>query len=577
MKTFIKNTNQYLLERYPTVWNTKLVWMLVTGLIVHVIFYMFGFLSLLNVKLLHESNVITNFFENGMLFFSIIMTIIIIVIWLTQLLKNNSFKNFYPTSRLKLYGQFIQYFIIILVCSSFYFSYMFGLKHYINFKYDDAKFKTEVKRSNQATVFLSHNLEDYSINNKYYPSPFDSIYCETNKGLIKTSEPYLTFYGNDYQFFTLYTKVAYDEIIYDRGTFSASASVYSKPLDSSSLHYFKNAVLDINDFNYSATPSYLNFSDRLVNLDLKYNDYNYQSNKYYNTNIDYRERQERIIYNKEYFKLLTKNNPETIKALLKDVLSYCDTYKIEHNLTVEAWYSLINTSNFEVNHLIQISKPKKDKYYFEDELTPLEKHVRDITSDYYLASDQLQNVFKNINEIKTHTVLNSSVHIFIWLSFLSALLIYTFRVTSLRLFIFTIISGSILTVLVGLITALFEFTTSGVFLKTKYVFFYLSLILGTLILIIPIFLHNKLRKSLVGICMNITIFAFVFYVLLILSIISEHQSDYCYDPYYVYFENCFVLLRYLDIYISIILLVLGFIFMYLYANIVKRWRALPAS
>ena len=64
MKKFIYKTNQYLLERYPTIWNTKLVWMLSIALVLHLIFFVFGLFTLVNPKMLQDSNVEYIFFEN---------------------------------------------------------------------------------------------------------------------------------------------------------------------------------------------------------------------------------------------------------------------------------------------------------------------------------------------------------------------------------------------------------------------------------------------------------------------------------------------------------------------------------
>ena len=37
--------NQFLLEKYPTIWNTKIVWMLLAALAAHIIFFVIGYLS----------------------------------------------------------------------------------------------------------------------------------------------------------------------------------------------------------------------------------------------------------------------------------------------------------------------------------------------------------------------------------------------------------------------------------------------------------------------------------------------------------------------------------------------------
>ena len=96
MKTFIYKTNQYLLERYPTIWNTRLVWMLLAAVTLHLLFFVFGFFTLTNPEMLQERRVTNLFFENGSIFLSVIISILVVVTWIIYMFKNNAFKNFYP-------------------------------------------------------------------------------------------------------------------------------------------------------------------------------------------------------------------------------------------------------------------------------------------------------------------------------------------------------------------------------------------------------------------------------------------------------------------------------------------------
>ena len=45
MKTYFTKIDQYLLENYPTIWNTKIVWMLLVNIIIHILFFFIGFLE----------------------------------------------------------------------------------------------------------------------------------------------------------------------------------------------------------------------------------------------------------------------------------------------------------------------------------------------------------------------------------------------------------------------------------------------------------------------------------------------------------------------------------------------------
>ena len=137
MNDRIKKINQYILERYPTIWNTKIVWVLLTALLVHALFFIIGYFSHSDPKSLHYSSAVDDFFRGGMIYISVLVSLLILVVWLVNMFKNNAFKNFYPISKSQLFGQFVQYFVIILVSTSFYWSYMLGFRTFINTKYPD--------------------------------------------------------------------------------------------------------------------------------------------------------------------------------------------------------------------------------------------------------------------------------------------------------------------------------------------------------------------------------------------------------------------------------------------------------
>ena len=117
MKSFIKKTNQKLLERYPNVWNTRLVWMMLIALVLHLAFYIGGFFAIQLPRILH-GNVNSDMrfmLEFGVILFSVIISIIVIVIWIVALFKNNAFKNYYPHSRNKVFLSFIYFLFIFLI------------------------------------------------------------------------------------------------------------------------------------------------------------------------------------------------------------------------------------------------------------------------------------------------------------------------------------------------------------------------------------------------------------------------------------------------------------------------------
>ena len=173
-----------------------------------------------------------------------------------------------------------------------------------------------------------------------------------------------------------------------------------------------------------------------------------------------------------------------------------------------------------------------------------------------------------------------SIHLFIWLSFILASIIYCFRVTNLKTLLFTIISSGILSILVTLIIVFFDYLFKLKSSDEASFAMYFSFIIGTLVIIVPIIFLRKVHKIISGVCINMTLIGFVGYVFLIMGLISFHQQNLCDYKYPSHTwsekkELCFILLNELGMYTSYILLAIGLIFNYFYGHLIKYWRSIP--
>ncbi|AUP80809.1 hypothetical protein [Flavivirga eckloniae] len=585
MKNFIHKTNQYLLENHPTVWNTKLVWVLSASLILHILFFIFGFLAITNPEILQEYGAKSIFFENGTIFISIILSILILVVWLIFLFKNNAFKNFYPTSKTKLFKQFLIYLIITFFSTTFYISYNFGIKTYIATKYDDERVKKEIAITNAAALFFSETIADYTIDKRRHPHPFNTLYCETLQDTHVDDSLFLSFLDFKYRFYILKTKKGtldqgYNDSIY-------KGFVYHKTKDSVRTYFYKDTLFDVSSLVKTSSPSYFNYSkifyqyedDELgyENVQYNYTDIDYYEYDNYNYQRNFNDNRES--WNKQGYDLLKRNNPDEIKQILTDFLMISNAYEIKHNLTANAWFEMIYHPNdhFELKHLIRIEPKETLQFASSEPKTAIEAFYKNHITDYYLDHDALHYVFDNIIDIKASNPLIESIHFFIWFSFFFSVLIFIFRITGLKALLFTIISSGILTVFVALLTVFFSYTTGFNDNSPGYFAAYLTLILSTIILSIPIFFIKKFKKLVVAICLNISLAGFILYVFLIIATISLHQSDACIWRYtsIPYKKECFNLLESLGINWSYVLFIMNLFFIYFYSGVIKNWKALP--
>lgn len=582
MKKFIYKTNQYLLENYPLLWNTRAIWMLATAIILHLFFFLFGLTALMNPETLHDRSAFYIFFENGSVFFSVMISILMIVIWLIYLFKNNAFKNFYPTSAFSLFKQFLLFFIILLFSTSFYYSYTAGVKTYIVNTYEEETITNEIVLANKVAPFLSQSVGDYTINNLIYPQPFDSLYCETDNGYIDFSEVYYQYINRNYQYYSLKEFIVKEDnftrSFYDTKDSLKHQLAFYKNLDSSTVYYIKDKVIDVTKHLKSTAPSYYNYSDVFYSKakQLSFNE------KIYYTSGNYENNKNKLVSAKKVQKnnqeLLDRNNPKEIKQLLSDYLVLANKYNVEHNLTADTWFNLIyEPEAFKLKKLIRGRKKKQGYPHSNYDSEAEEELYKSLITNYYIESSDIQNVFENIDEIRDSEIISENLHIFIWISFTIAMLVFVFRLTGLKALLFSIVASGLLGIIIGLSTTVFDYISSERNKDVEFFAVYLTLFIGTFILFTSLFLTAKLKKQITSVFINITLVGFVPYVLLIIGIISMHQRSRWNEIPYITQQDkeLTTLIDYFGLDWSYILLGIGILFIFLFSKTVLKWKALP--
>ena len=116
--------NKYLLERYPLVWNTRLLPMLALASGGHIFFILLGWAAKNENFNYYAFNAIMADFIGMPLLLHLVISILLLVVWLLYLSRNNAFKHFYPFPEEKLFLQWILYFLIVFASVSFVLSYV---------------------------------------------------------------------------------------------------------------------------------------------------------------------------------------------------------------------------------------------------------------------------------------------------------------------------------------------------------------------------------------------------------------------------------------------------------------------
>lgn len=618
----INQFNRYLLEKHPTVWNTKIVWMLLAGIIIHILFFIIGYVSHADPASLQKIDVEDDYFRDGMIFIHLIISVLMIVGWLIMMLKNNAFKNFYPSSKRKLFLQFIQYFIILFVSTTFYFSYMSGFKMFIKNKYPDQQMAENIEVINKASAFLSQNPEYYTLDNRTFPGYYN-IYCETDINKIDRNQKYFVYYNRVYQYYNLYSKTVYKkdhngDFLFPSGE-NRQKLAYNKKNANSMVYYFKKEVVDLSPFINTTDLTYYNFSEIFYENDPQEKSF-FISEEPYRNNEDHLAEE---VYKKKKFEinrltkeLLNRKKPEEVEKLLVKFLDISKKFGIKNNLDAKGWLKMVYQPNdFKVRYFIQKYKPGPGKEYDLNKM-PLDEEgnyvyteavddtaasvvdgsivsdsvqIRDLNpdigkqlspehyfkknmTDYYYYTKDLSDLLKNVELIKSMDFFSQNIHVYIWIAFFLATLVFSFRITGLKSLLFGLISAGILLLAVVLISVLF----SASFGSSNLEFFisYFALFVGLIILLAPVLIMKRLGKLVASILVNISINGFVLFLLLVFFIIDLHQLKECNDVSMNSY-NCRRIIEILGFNLSYIILAGGFLFLYLYTAVIRKWKALP--
>jgi hypothetical protein len=616
--------NQYLLEKYPTVWNTKIVWMLLASVVIHILFFIIGYISHADPVSLQKFDVRDDYFEDGMIFIHLIISVLMIVGWLIMMFKNNAFKNFYPSSKGKLFLQFLQYFVIVFASTTFFFSYMAGFKMFIKNKYPDKQMAENVELINKTYPFFSQELENYTLDNKTFPK-LNNLFCETDLEEIDRSKKYFVYYDRVYQYYTLYSKTVYQKNKYGDYLFPENESehdlAYDETKENSKIYYFKKDVVDVSPYIKTTGLSYYNFSSVFYQNDLTEKGYlrrNHYNDDYINSDKE-SHKKDRFEVNRLTTELLNRKNPAEIEKLMNHFIKISKEFGIKNNLDAKGWVKMVYApENFEVRYFIKKYKNNINEEYdpsrngdhnndyeydeavavdsaaavvdgevvnkdavtikefnpdINNQLSP-DDYFRDNLTDYYYNTDDLRNFLGNVDIVKSTDFFSENIHIYLWIAFFLSTFIFSFRITGLKSLLFSVISAGVLFLAVILITVLYS--VSGGRGSEEFFVSYLVFFIGLLILMIPLLMMKKVRKLISSIFINISMNGFVLFILLIVFIINLHQEKYCREIYNNgKYGDCETLVKMLDLNLSYVILIIGFVFMYLYTSILQKWKAMP--
>ena len=585
MLSFIKKVNQYTLQRYPTIWNLRLVWVLSITTLFHIIFFLIGFCLYRNPAKFCATKIYKDFFESGLIYVSIISSILILVIWLAYLVKNNAFKSYYPTSWFSLFLQFFAYFGVMLYALAFFYSYYLGLLCFVKTEYPNDLVNKEIKLINYTVPFLPFDLYRYGLNYKMYPAPFDTLYCEAYTEEIDFSQSYQGYDGTYYQFYTVKRQSV------PRYSYSKSEEpliddyiTYKKKENSFDILQ-KEKIVDVSKYIDNAEPSFLNYNTFFIDYDSIKAEIRERGSEHYERKFIEEEgfTKNECAYdvNKHTVELLKNNDKKRVLKQLHEFLQLSKKYQVPNDLDEEEWLNNIyKKADFSVGFLLLSKKPEKDSINPEThdivDITEYEQHIDSRQTKQYYQIEDLYRVYYNIDKIRNQGLYRCKylINNFLWFALAGAGLLFLFRTAGIKPLILALLSSGIISIIA---------IASSIFLENLYEeksFYHQNeekiqafvVIIFCLILLISATISLKRKKKIYSaVLLNLSIIApLLIYgsiLVLIAQMKTEIEPDLANKDYFNLHFNKLVLLG----------VVISLFYMLYYSYVIKKWKALPES
>ena len=208
--------------------------------------------------------------------------------------------------------------------------------------------------------------------------------------------------------------------------------------------------------------------------------------------------------------------------------------------------------------------------YIHSVLRQYPEDIRDSEREQ-LSDDQLKeyHIVHNASQIKKQVFIENfddEIFLVIIIAFVLTILIFTVRITSLRTVLLSIVFSGLLCLLLGLVLILV--LESNMF-AIRDVYVVLTILWLTYLSVIALSIFSN-KKQYRGIAMNTSLFGFLPITITTLIAIGER-----YNWWYFLEKNysCWYDIR--ELIISIVGILLSLVFVGLYTNVIKRWKAMP--
>ncbi|WP_282629552.1 hypothetical protein [Empedobacter sedimenti] len=575
-----KKINQTLITKYPLIWNLKFIWILLTVLIFNLIAFINGFLFFSKKSQLQESGLYEVFFNSGIAIYYVLIGVIIGVIWLYFYIKNNRFKSNYPTSINYLFKEFLAVFFIFFLMFYVPNSFKAGLKLRVSNYMSEEQYLKDIDIINRTQGFTLQSGFGYDNYSRNLPVPaFDSLVSEkeTRELYDKNKKEYLITNPHDsYDVFLepYFRNPEYETLLRDYfpERFSYSKIYFNQtyqPLkkNNSSTESFQeettyaldSVAIGIDSVAYASPVNASEKPQTYFNLASLYN---YSFLAFQNPKDSALNHQ---FYDKQWIALLQKNDRKAIEILLNNYTDLLKKQEIGYQFKHKNWIDYL---------------PQYPYYFIDHKLIYLDdKQAPDNKLNDYINQDSLNKVYENIEFAKYNSTWLEYIQYYLLIALIITVLIITFRFSSFKVWLISLIGAGILAIL-GSVFGISIEASIGYTRFSPYIIlfvFYIAFIAITLV-----GLRSKKYKVLTGVNLNWFVATNIFIGIVMLSFYTDLRTEMLYDPKAVTSvydlkqtnEELLMLQQFAEFYLYInpILYLISFYFI---INLYKKWQAMP--
>lgn len=157
----LKKLDIFLLEKFPLLWHTKLLYALFFSLIISILFYLWGY-SFTNEFYINRFSESSYFERSNALLCFLIVNAIFIIIWALSFYRKSAVKNLYPLQRFYFTRLFCSFLFIFWSLTWSFTTFNWGVEAKIRKLAPLTELKEHIQTINFADAFLFKNSFDYN-------------------------------------------------------------------------------------------------------------------------------------------------------------------------------------------------------------------------------------------------------------------------------------------------------------------------------------------------------------------------------------------------------------------------------